>query len=210
MDNYISTEITIMFFSIVILTLVGIIVYKLFKKLLEAEERNKMFENDKRNKLIKIFIITIFSVIFISGIIGTIQVSKNITIFENSNWRRLYSQRNSIVEEVIRNELNPNVSRNNFMCQLSFKSPIVSAGGNEIGIYRYDYNTVAVFFYLQRGFLDGPSTVFVYKNNNAVISNIEKYIENDSYNNWKIEENWYRLFGRSVNEQYYEDNFYIK
>jgi hypothetical protein len=206
MENYISTKIIIMSSSIIIFIFFVFIMQKLFRKSMITENGFKLLNGRdyKLLKILKFISIIIFSTIIISGIIGKAQASKNIRIFENSNWQKLYSLRNSIIEYVIRNELNPNVQWNNFMCQLPFKSPIVSKGGNDIGIHRYDDNTVAVYFFLSRGLLDMPSTVFVYTNNNTVISNIKKYIENDSYNNWKIEENWYRLFGE------YGNNFYIK
>jgi hypothetical protein len=36
-----------------------------------------------------------------------------------------------------------------------------------------------------------------------VIDNIEKYIKSDPSNNWKKKENWYRLYGKNIGNNYY-------
>ena len=119
-------------------------------------------------------------------------------LVENIDWKILYSSRKSIVEKVIREEINPNVEWNNVTSRLSFRFPIVSVGGNNIWIDRHEDDTVSVFFYIVNGFFEWPITVFAFSNNNLVIENIEKHIKNDPQNNWKIKENWYRLFGRNL------------
>ena len=124
-------------------------------------------------------------------------------IIEKSDWKILYTARAKIIEKVINNELNPNVEWNNIVCQLPFEFPIVSNGGNDILIYRYSDNTVTVQFYIYRGFFEHPVTAFVYTNNKVVVDKINQYIINNTENNWKINENWFRLFGMDINDNYY-------
>ena len=44
------------------------------------------------------------------------------------------------MEQVKNKELNPNVSWNGWVCELPFEFPVVSNGGNDIGITRNEEN----------------------------------------------------------------------
>jgi hypothetical protein len=116
---------------------------------------------------------------------------------ENIDWIMLYSLRKSIVEKVIRKELNPNVEWNSISCELPFEFPIVSVGGNDISIDRYEDNTVTVGFYIERWFFEWPYSEFVYSNNESSIIYLEKLVNEDTKNSWKIKENWYRILRKN-------------
>ena len=114
-------------------------------------------------------------------------------VIEKVDWHILYKKRMEIVEKVQKKELNPNVSWNNWICELPFEYPIVSNGGNDIGISRNDSTqTITVKFFVFRNFFSAPSTFFIYTNDKK---NIEYYnsITENSKHNWRIKENWYRI-----------------
>jgi len=157
----------------------------------------KLIINRKNIKRIWIINISIFTLLLFLNINKQL-INK---LIENIDWKILYSLRKSTVEKVIGKELNPNVEWNNFLCKLPFKFPIISNGGNDIVIYRYNDNTVTVYFYIFNGFFEWPITVFLYTNNNRVTDNIEKYIQNNSSNSWKLKENWYRLSGKNIDDK---------
>lgn len=114
---------------------------------------------------------------------------------EKVDWFFLYNKRLGIVEKVKRYELNPNVSWNNWICELDYEFPIVSNGGNDIGISRNPYDgKLTVTFFAQRNFFNTPPICFVYTNDPEQVKHYDKLIINDPNNNWKIEDNWYRTF----------------
>ena len=116
-------------------------------------------------------------------------------IIEKIDWTIFYNKRMDIVQQVERKELNPNVSWNNWVCELPFEFPVVSNGGNEIGIYRNEENkTLTITFWVYRNFFSAPSTCFVYTNDNEEKKELDILISNDPDNNWKIDKNWYRTF----------------
>jgi len=117
-------------------------------------------------------------------------------IIEKVDWVVFYSKRSDIVKQIKNGQLNPNVSWNGFICQLPFSFPIVSNGGNDIGIYRDKENgSVTVEYYISRGFIDIPSTQFIYTNDSEEIRLIEEKIKIDPANNWRINTNWFRSKG---------------
>ena len=98
-----------------------------------------------------------------------------------------------IVEKVQKGELNPNVSWNDYLCELPFEFPIVSMSGNDIGISRNDSaQTITVEFFVLRGMLSS-STFFMYSNDNETLKNFDAMTAENSKRNWKIRENWYRI-----------------
>ena len=112
---------------------------------------------------------------------------------EKIDWHILYRKRMEIVEKVRNKELNPNVSWNGFICELPFEFPIVSNGGNDIGIFRNDSTqTITVQFYVFRNFFSAPSTLFIYTDNEKDIKYYDSITEDAKYD-WKIRENWYRI-----------------
>ena len=46
-----------------------------------------------------------------------------------------------------------------------------------------------------RNFFDSPSTYFIYTNNLVEIEKLEKKIAYRSEDNWKLHDNWYRIYG---------------
>src|SRR5262245_44857081 len=117
-------------------------------------------------------------------------------LLEKVDWKILYGKRMEIVEQIKAKELNPNVSWNDFVCELPFEFPIVSNGGNDVMIFRNkDNGAITVSFWVYRNFFSAPSTNFVYTNDDEKIKEIESYISRNPKNNWKLKENWYRTFG---------------
>ena len=116
-------------------------------------------------------------------------------IIEKLDWVVLYNQRKNIVDEVKNNKLQPNVSYNDFMCELPYEFPVVSDGGNDIAIYHSDKNEYTIEFYVFRNFFEAPSTKIIYSENPENIHYFEEKIKDDPDNNWKIENNWYRIYG---------------
>ena len=115
---------------------------------------------------------------------------------EKVDWFILENKRKEVVDQVKRKELNPNVSWNGWVCELPFEFPILSNGGNDIGISRNkDNNRITVTFWVFRNFFDSPSTHFVYTDDPEEIKELDKQIAEHPDNNWKIKENWYRKYG---------------
>jgi hypothetical protein len=119
------------------------------------------------------------------------------SVIEKIDWSISYSKRNKIVEEVLRGELKPNTEMNNGICRLSFDFPIISNGGNDIWIYESETeNKGTVKFWISRGFFDSPQTYFIFTNDNEMEKMYEEQIKRKPRNNWKLEENWYRIMER--------------
>jgi|SRR5690554_142645 len=116
-------------------------------------------------------------------------------IIEKVDWLVLYNQRIKVIKKVKNNELKPNVSWNGFICELPFEFPIVSNGGNDIGIFYNEEKQYTVEFYVLRNFSEAPSIKIIYSENPDNIQYFESKIREDSNNNWKIKDNWYRIYG---------------
>ena len=116
-------------------------------------------------------------------------------IIEKVDWLVLYNQRIKVIKKVKNNELKPNVSWNGFICELPFEFPIVSNGGNDIGIVYNEEKQYTVEFYVLRNFSEAPSIKIIYSENPDNIQYFESKIREDSNNNWKIKDNWYRIYG---------------
>lgn len=88
------------------------------------------------------------------------------------------------------------MSWNGWVCELPFEFPIVSNGGNDIGISgNTENNGTTVTFWVFRNFFDSPSTHFVYTNDPEEITRLDKKVTENPDDNWKIKENWYRKYG---------------
>jgi hypothetical protein len=133
-----------------------------------------------------------FSLLFLL----TLYRHKTNLAIEKVDWFILENKRNEIVKQVKNNELNPNVSWNGWVCELPFEFPIVSNGGNDIGISRNEENNgTTVNFWVFRNFFDSPSTHFVYTDDPEEIKRLDKKVAERPDDNWKIKENWYRKYG---------------
>lgn len=116
-------------------------------------------------------------------------------IIEKIDWVILYNKRKNIVDEVKNDKLKPNVSYSHVMCELPYEFPIVSNGGNDIAIYYNDKKEYTILFFVFRNFFEAPSTKIIYSENIENINYYETKINRDPANNWKIKNNWYRIYG---------------
>jgi len=116
-------------------------------------------------------------------------------IIEKIDWVVLCNERKNIIDEVKKNKLKPNISYNDFMCELPYEFPVVSNGGNDIAIYHNEEKQYTIEFYVFRNFFEAPSTKIIYSENQKNINYYEDMIKHDPNNNWKIEKNWYRIYG---------------
>lgn len=74
-------------------------------------------------------------------------------IIEKLDWVVLYNQRKNIIDEVKSSKLQPNVSYNDFMCELPYEFPVVSNGANDIAIFHSDENEYTIVFLFLEIFL---------------------------------------------------------
>lgn len=117
-------------------------------------------------------------------------------VIEKMDWALLFNKRKEIVKQVEDKKLNPNVSWNGWVCELPFEFPVVSNGGNDIGINRNEKaGTITVTFWVFRNFFEAPSTYFIYTNDAERMKAIEEKIKMYPLENWKICENWFRTKG---------------
>jgi len=117
-------------------------------------------------------------------------------IIEKIDWVIFENKRNEIVKQVKKGILNPNVEWNGWVCELPYEFPVVSNGGNDIGIYRNKkQDKLTVSFWVFRNFFDHPSTYIIYSNDKKIIDRLEKKIDEKPKNNWKLKKNWYRIYG---------------
>lgn len=116
-------------------------------------------------------------------------------IIEKLDWVVLYNQRKNIIDEVKSSKLQPNVSYNDFMCELPYEFPVVSNGGNDIAIFHSDENEYTIVFFVFRNFFEAPSTKIIYSENPDNIKYFEEKIKRNPGDNWKIRDNWYRVYG---------------
>ena len=139
----------------------------------------------------------ITSVLFISSLFLLTFFRQPVNqIIEKVDWYIFYNKRTEVVEQVKNGELKPNVSWNGWVCELPFEFPVISNGGNDIGIFRnQENNRTTVTFWVFRNFFDSPSTHFVFTDDPEEIKRIEEKIETRPNDNWRIKENWYRTYG---------------
>lgn len=162
-----------------ILTLAVLTVIQMIKTI---KERNKI----TRFRISKLLV-------FLALLILTIYRHKTNQVIEKVDWLIFENKRNEIVKQVINNELNPNVSWNGWICELPFEFPVVSNGGNDIGISRNKGTTVT--FWVFRNYFDSPSIHFVYSDDPDEIKKLDQQVADYPDDNWKIKENWYRKYG---------------
>ncbi|HLW40964.1 hypothetical protein [Brumimicrobium sp.] len=116
-------------------------------------------------------------------------------VIEKIDWFLLENRRTEIINLVKNDQLNLNVKANGWVYELPYKFPVVSNGGNEIGIVRnQETNDITVTFWVFRNYFDSPSIHFIYTDNPEAINIYEKRIINKPENNWKIKKNWYRIY----------------
>ena len=117
-------------------------------------------------------------------------------IIEKTDWNILKNKRAEIVEQIKRNEIKGKGTSGNGIFELPFEFPVVSNGGNDVWVFKNKENeSVTIQFWVFRNFFDSPSTYFVYSNDKKRISDLEQKIKENPENNWKLDENWYRIYG---------------
>jgi len=117
-------------------------------------------------------------------------------VIEKVDWTLLKGKRTEIVAKIKSGELIANGKNNNGICELPFEFPIVSNGGNDVWIIRNKENDkLTVRFFVFRNFFDSPSTKFVFTEDEKTIEAFEKRIKEKPENNWKLDDNWYRIYG---------------
>ena len=157
-------------------------IYQIIKAIKERKQITKL----------RLYKLTLFLALFFLTFYGR-YVDR---LIEKVDWRIFYNKRTEIVEQVKSNDLNPNVDWNGWVCELPFEFPVISHGGNDIGIIRNEEkNTTTVTFWVFRNFFSAPSTRLIYTNDSTKIESINKLIKRHPKDNWKIEENWYRTYG---------------
>ncbi|WP_114793344.1 hypothetical protein U0035_01885 [Niabella yanshanensis] len=115
-------------------------------------------------------------------------------VMERIDWVILYNKRKEIVQQVKKGQLKPNQGWSSSLCKLPFALPVVSDGGNEIQIYRNkSNNALTVEFWTFRGMPDGGSRSFVYSEDVAEISGMDKKVAQQPGKNRKIQDGWYWL-----------------
>lgn len=152
----------------------------------------RLIKENKNTTTIRVIKLIVFSILFFLTFNRT---TTNLAI-EKVDWKLMKDRREEIVNQVKNGELEPNVSHNNWVCELPFEFPVVSNGGNDILISKNEgANTLTVTFWIFRNFFDSPSTQFTYTDDWETIQKIEEKINKDPRNNWRIEGNWYRTYG---------------
>ena len=117
-------------------------------------------------------------------------------VIERADWSIFFSKRQEIVEQIKSNKLKPNVPWNGVFCQLPFRFPVISNGGNGILINAYkEKGTVTVTFWIFCNYFEAPSTQFIYTNDPDDMKLIDVKIKNNPSENWKITANWFRTEG---------------
>ena len=180
--NYYYTPPLIVALSWILLLFIFLIMIIVHVSKLIKERRN--IRKDRLRTLIlisTIFVLTIFH-----------QIPHRLV--EKMDWYLQLNNRIQIVEKVKKNEIIPNVTYNDWICELPYEFPVVSTCGNDIGIFKNsDLNTVTVRFFVHRGYISYPSTYFVYTNDQKTIERIDLMIAENPKQNWILEENWYRV-----------------
>ncbi|TJZ62992.1 hypothetical protein FAZ15_01460 [Sphingobacterium olei] len=116
---------------------------------------------------------------------------------EKIDWAISYDKRKQIVNEVQEGKLTPNTEMKNGICELPFKFPLVSNGGNDIWITTNKNNgTRTIKFWISRGFFESPQTYFIYTDALESQQYYQDLIKNYPEHNWKLEENWFRITER--------------
>ena len=180
--NHYYTPPLIVALSWILLLFIFLIMITVHVSKLIKERRN--IRKDRLRTLIlisTIFVLTIFH-----------QIPDRLV--EKMDWYLQLNNRIQIVEKVKRNEIIPNVTYNDWICELPYEFPVVSTCGNDIGIFKNsDLNTITVRFFVNRGYISFPSTYFVYTNDQKTIERIDLMIAENPKQNWILEENWYRV-----------------
>ncbi|MBR9861505.1 hypothetical protein GYB22_12330 [bacterium] len=115
-------------------------------------------------------------------------------LIERVDWHINLKNRIELVEQVESGELKPNHENFEEVCQLPFKFPIVSVGGNQILIYSNDSSSGhTIMFWTNKPFFTEPSTFYVYTTEKNQIEFYNKLMVNTPNENWKVSEHWYRV-----------------
>jgi hypothetical protein len=148
----------------------------------------------ERKKLTKFRVTKVFIFIFLFVLTFFRHLTNE--MIEKADWFVLKGKRTEIVEKIKSGELVANGKNNNGICELPFEFPVVSNGGNDVWIIRNkETDKITVRFWVFRNFFDSPSTKFVFTEDQKTIDAFEKRIKENPENNWKLDDNWYRIYG---------------
>jgi energy-coupling factor transporter transmembrane protein EcfT len=173
------------FLWIIVCILLFVITIIYFIQLIKKIKTKKNIEIlIKFSMLVSLFFLTTFKFNYLPQI-----------LLEKIDWVILFDKRNEVVKKVKNGDLRPNVSWNGVICELPFEFPIVSNGGNNIVIELNEDEKYTIVFYVFANFFENPSTKFVYTESDKNIQYFERKIKEHPSNNWKLRENWYRIYG---------------
>ncbi|MEO2053151.1 MAG: hypothetical protein ABGX00_15450 [Allomuricauda sp.] len=182
--NYYYTNFFILIFIWFAMSMIFLFVtvYQIVKLI---KERNQ----PKNSRILKVLVF---------AILLTLTFFRNIpnTLIEKADWNILKGKRIEIVQKIKRGELKANGKNDTGICELPFKFPIISTGGNEVWIiHGKENNSLTVRFWINRNFFDSPQTLFIYTNDQKTIERFERKIIEEPKTNWKLDKNWYRIHG---------------
>ena len=110
------------------------------------------------------------SIVLICLLFVTLNTRITSGIIERIDIEIFMNKRNDIVKRIKQGELAPNVRDDDLICQLPFKSPRISDGGNQIIIKNNEAeNTLTVKFWTNRPFFNHQPTYLIYSNDSIEV-----------------------------------------
>ena len=156
-------------------------------------ELTKLIQERKVLSRLRVYKVVVFFLLFFFTFRDTL-INR---LIEKIDWMVFYNRRMDIVQQVRKGQLNPNVNWNGWTCQLPYDFPVISNGGNDIGIVRNQQNnTVTVTFFVFRNYMEAPSTELIYTDDKEEMATLNNLALNAPKDNWKLENNWYRTVDR--------------
>ena len=152
----------------------------------------KLISERKNLTKFRILKVIVFALLFV------LTFQRNIPngIIEKTDWVILKNKRTEIVEQIKRNEIKGKGTSGNGIFELPFEFPILSNAGNDVWVFKNkENNSVTIQFWVFRNFFDSPSTLFVYSDDKERIADLEQKVKENPKNNWKLDKNWYRIYG---------------
>lgn len=162
----------------------GLLIWTIIQLTKTIQERKLL----SRQRLLSLLVIgALFALTFDRQLVNT--------LIERIDWYVFYSKRCEVVELVKQGQLKPNVAWNNWVCELPYEFPVISNGGNDIGIIKNDSTgKVTVTFWVFRNFFSAPSIHLVYSNDPDALNRLNDTVMENPDENWKIDDNWFRTF----------------
>ncbi len=150
---------------------------------------SKLFRNNNRHSKQKIFNATFYIVLFFFTFYR-LPFNK---LIEKADWYLFYNKRIELINQLKKdefiNESSPTLLKS---IQLPYRFPILSVDGNEV-FYNKNGKNITVAFFIERGLSISSSVYLIYTNNETEIFDFENRIIRNPRENWKINDNWYRI-----------------